>query len=90
MAPIEIKCGQCGKTTIVKPEFAGKKGKCPVCGKVINIPDPSKTLDTLLDVNEDLSDDERKKVAMTVASVPSTYRKRKRGFFAWLFGRKKR
>lgn len=89
MAPIEVKCLQCGKTTVVKGEFAGKKGKCPVCGKVINIPDPRKSPEEVLDVNVDLSDSERKKVAMTVANVPSSYRKKKRGIFARLFGKKK-
>ena len=89
MAPIEVKCLQCGKTTVVKGEFAGKKGKCPVCGKVINIPDPNKSPEEVLDVNVDLDGSERKKVAMSVASGPSTYRKRKRGLFSRLFGRKK-
>ena len=85
--PIEVKCWGCGKTMKVKAEFAGKKGKCPVCGKVINIPDPNKKPDTLL-VNEDLSADEVKKVAMTIASGPSIRQEKKKGFFAKLFGKK--
>ena len=89
MAPIEIKCLQCGKQMKVKAILAGKKGKCPVCGKVINIPDPSKPAETL-GLSVDLGDSERKKVAMSVASTPSSYRPKKRGIFARLFGSKKK
>jgi len=86
--PIEVKCLQCGKSMKVKPEMAGKKGKCPVCSKIINIPDPNAKID-LLAVNEDLGDDEVKKIAKTIALGPSgNARAKKKGFFARLFGRK--
>ena len=35
---ISFQCPACGKKLKVKDEFAGKKGKCPKCGNVINIP----------------------------------------------------
>lgn len=88
MSVIEVKCLQCGKSFKVKAEFAGKKGKCAVCGKVITIPDPAKKTD-LLGLNVDMEEDERKKVSEMVARTPGSYMtKRKRGFFARLFGRK--
>lgn len=36
-----LKC-KCGKTLSVKPEMAGKKGKCPGCGALFTIPAPAK------------------------------------------------
>lgn len=89
MSVIEVKCLQCGKSFKVKSEFAGKKGKCAVCGKVITIPDPSKKTEDLLGVNVDLADSERKKVSAMVAATPGSFvTRKKRGFFARLFGRK--
>ena len=89
MGLIEVKCLQCGKSFKVKSEFAGKKGKCPVCGKIITISDPSKKDDSL-GLNVDLDSSARKKVAMSVAQVGGGYVAKKRGFFARLFGRKKK
>jgi len=90
MSVIHVKCMQCGKEFNVKAEFAGKKGKCPVCGKVINIPDPAMQKKMALGVNTDLKEDERKSVAREVAMGPQGYMvKPKVGFFARLFGRKK-
>jgi len=40
---ILLKC-KCGKTLSVKPELAGKKGKCPGCGSLFTIPAPSKPI----------------------------------------------
>jgi hypothetical protein len=37
--PIKVACA-CGKKLAVKEEFAGKKGKCPACGKLLSIPRP--------------------------------------------------
>lgn len=89
MSVIEVKCLQCGKSIKVKAEFAGKKGKCPVCGRVINIPDPNRKNDALLDVNTDVGDSERRKAAHELALGPAGYMtKPKRGFFARLFRRK--
>ena len=68
-------------------QLAGKKGKCPVCGKVINIPDPKVKADTLF-VNEDVSNAEVKKVAAAIAGGTMLREKKKKGFFARLFGRK--
>src|SRR4051794_27375237 len=34
---IQVSC-QCGKQLRVKDEYAGRKGKCPACGGVIQIP----------------------------------------------------
>lgn len=33
-----IQCPYCGKTLSVKPESAGKKGRCPACQEIIEIP----------------------------------------------------
>lgn len=85
-APIEVKCLQCGKSIRVKAEFAGKKGKCPVCGKVINIPDPSVKSD-LFAVNQDVNDNEVKKIAASIAAGTTKREAKKKGFFAKLFGR---
>lgn len=38
---ILVKC-KCGKQLSVKPEMAGKKGKCPGCGALFTIPGPAK------------------------------------------------
>jgi len=35
---IAVECAHCGKQLKVKDELAGKKGKCPQCQKVIQIP----------------------------------------------------
>src|SRR5262249_16926443 len=35
---IYFQCGQCGKKLKVQEELAGKKGKCPGCGKAAAIP----------------------------------------------------
>jgi DNA-directed RNA polymerase subunit RPC12/RpoP len=88
MAVIEIKCLQCGKSFKVKGEFAGKKGKCPVCGKVISIPDPSKKNEDAFGVNTDMADSDIKAVARQVAMGPGQREVKKRGFFARFFGRK--
>lgn len=36
--PILVQCGQCGKNLRVPAEAAGKKGKCPSCGTLLEIP----------------------------------------------------
>ena len=40
---IKVKCPNpaCNKSMTVKDSWAGKKGKCPACGSVINVPDTS-------------------------------------------------
>ncbi len=35
--PIRVEC-DCGKSLNVPDKLAGKKGKCPACGAVLNIP----------------------------------------------------
>jgi serine/threonine protein kinase len=35
---IAFLCSHCGKGLNIKDEFAGKKGKCPHCGKVVLVP----------------------------------------------------
>ena len=35
---IRVQCGSCGATMNVKDELAGKRGKCPKCGAVIDVP----------------------------------------------------
>src|SRR4051812_32991237 len=35
---IAVECAHCGKQLKVKDELAGKKGKCPQCQKLIQIP----------------------------------------------------
>lgn len=34
---IKLRC-QCGRTLSAKPEFAGKKLKCPACGTIVTVP----------------------------------------------------
>ena len=88
MAPIDVKCWDCGKSMQIKEKFAGKKGKCPVCGKVIQIPDPSKAIENHFEVNTDVNDDEIRRVAQTLATGPGVVEKKKKGFFAKMFGNK--
>ncbi len=87
MAPIEVKCWDCGKSIKVKAEFAGKKGKCPVCGKVINIPDPKDQGESYI-VNEDVSSSAVREVARSIAEGPGVKQQKKRGIFSRIFGRK--
>ena len=35
---IEFKCSQCSKQLRVKDGAAGKRGKCPQCGAIIEVP----------------------------------------------------
>ncbi len=85
-ATITVKCLQCGTSTKVSASAAGKKGKCPVCGKIIAVPDPKKAGDSLL-VNEDLSNEEIKKVARQVAAGAGVREVKKKGFLSKLFGK---
>jgi len=39
--PIAIRCAGCGSEFKVADQFAGKRGKCPKCGSIIQIPAPS-------------------------------------------------
>ncbi len=41
--PIKVKCpnDKCGKVLEMPDQFAGKKGKCPVCGAMFMIPNPA-------------------------------------------------
>ena len=50
---IGIKCSNpaCNKSMTVKDSMAGKKGKCPACGTIIEIPDVS---DGFYDVDLDV------------------------------------
>lgn len=88
MAPIDVKCWDCGKSIQVQEKFAGKKGKCPVCGKVIEIPDPNKVVESHFDVNIDVDDEAVRRVAQTLAAGPGVVEKKKKGFFAKMFGKK--
>ena len=36
--PIPVQCQNCGKSMKVKDDMAGKRGKCPQCGSVIEVP----------------------------------------------------
>ncbi len=46
---IQVVCTQCGKKLIAPDQAAGKKGKCPDCGTVFQIPapNPSQTIGSL-------------------------------------------
>jgi hypothetical protein len=35
---VAFACAECGKVIKARPEQAGKRGKCPQCGKVVNVP----------------------------------------------------
>ncbi len=86
---IHVKCMGCGKSFNVAAKFAGKKGKCPVCGKIITIPNPKEDAEAAYDVNTDIAEDEIKAVAKSIAMGPGGgYQEKKRGFFARLFGKK--
>ena len=37
---IPVQCKVCGKSMNVRDEMAGKKGKCPACGSVVDVPGP--------------------------------------------------
>jgi hypothetical protein len=37
--PIRLRCETCGKGLIVRDELAGRKGRCPECNGVIEVPD---------------------------------------------------
>lgn len=87
-ASIHVKCWGCGKSVDVSPKFAGKKGKCPVCGKVINIPNPNEVVEHAFDVNVDVSSHEVKKVARAIAQGPGMRDVKKKGFLSRLFSRK--
>jgi hypothetical protein len=41
MSLFVMKC-KCGRQLSIKPESAGKKGKCPNCGSIFTIPVPAK------------------------------------------------
>jgi len=84
---IEVKCIGCGKTFKVKSEFTGKKAKCPVCGKVITIRDPGEKGESLM-VNEDVSDEDVRKVARAIADGPGMKKPKKRSLLARIFGKK--
>jgi formylglycine-generating enzyme required for sulfatase activity len=43
---ISLRCGHCGENLEVKDELAGKRGKCPACGRAIAIPVTSEQLAT--------------------------------------------
>jgi DNA-directed RNA polymerase subunit RPC12/RpoP len=88
MANIDVKCWDCGKTTTVSDKFAGKKGKCPVCGKIIQIPDTKNQPDMSYDINIDVAPDEVKKVAQQIAAGTGAKKEKKQGFLGKLFGKK--
>ena len=35
---IEFACKHCGKRLVIPDESAGKKGKCPQCGTLVQVP----------------------------------------------------
>lgn len=37
---IDFPCPTCGEVLSVKPAMAGKKGKCPACAAVMEVPEP--------------------------------------------------
>ncbi len=39
--PIQFACPYCDEVSSVPDSFAGKKGKCPACNKVIEVPNPN-------------------------------------------------
>jgi len=87
-SPITVKCWGCGKSFKVKAEFAGKKGKCPVCGKIVGIPDPSQKQEPAFDINEDVQEDARNEVARSLAYGPAGKpEEKKKGILARIFGK---
>ena len=40
---IAFSCSSCGQSLKIKDEMAGRKGKCPQCGKPIQVPVPVRT-----------------------------------------------
>src|SRR5207253_1498445 len=41
VSKIHFQCPHCGKPVVVSEEFAGKKGKCPACTGMIQVPTAS-------------------------------------------------
>ena len=39
--PIKFSCQSCGRALRARDEFAGKRGECPYCGSVLQVPPPS-------------------------------------------------
>ena len=39
--PIQVNCPSCRASLNVKDGFAGKSGKCPKCGEIIQVPEPT-------------------------------------------------
>ena len=38
--PIEFRCTQCQKLLRTQDDTAGKQAKCPICGTLVQIPEP--------------------------------------------------
>lgn len=43
---IDVACSACGKNVLVKDEHAGKRIKCPGCGRAVSVPEPFPSIDT--------------------------------------------
>jgi len=54
---ISFSCPQCGNSMNVKPQYAGKKGKCKSCGETIRVPPPqSEPVQELIVNNDELEE----------------------------------
>lgn len=52
---IEFTC-ECGEVFQVEDEFAGRKGRCPTCKRIMIVPEPSKDLE-LLELQDELEEE---------------------------------
>lgn len=52
---ISVSCESCGKQLKVKDEAAGKRVKCPDCGKAVQIPQPDDVMDAEADYDNPFS-----------------------------------
>jgi hypothetical protein len=50
--PIQLRCPECNKPLKVKEELAGKKVKCPGCGKAVPVPVPEVEPEPVEEVQE--------------------------------------
>ena len=71
---IPFRC-QCGKTIKAKDEMAGKKFRCPDCGKAMQVPEPEAFEEDPFETREDDFEEERRPAPRRRSSSGSKPRK---------------
>jgi uncharacterized protein DUF1559 len=72
-APLRFEC-DCGQTCQARPEHAGKKTKCPNCGKLLTIPSPDEANE------EELEEPRPRRAASITADRPAARSGRRASF----------